>query len=280
MHFHQHCAAIVRGRPLVPMLVLMSLIALTIPCAKGDQIAFFYALDVDFVKLKLAGRAGGQALPSGDRSIQRIHLGAHTVFAIKMGSGVVESAVSAETLLARFRCDLALSVGPVGGLVNDLAVGDWIRVKRVVNYQNGSWTTEGFARSEGSVSVLTGEVAGDGTNVPVLLSKAREATVASGEIFVASDSYRNELRAGTEAEGVEMNLSGLLAACRNHRVPLVCWRIVSDRADDSANNDFKTFVSRYDGAGGKAVAELIQSLPPNANSPATYPELRNLIESK
>jgi hypothetical protein len=37
------------------------------------------------------------------------------------------------------------------------------------------------------------------------------------------------------------------------------------------------FVVAYDGAGGKAVAEIIKNLPANPNSPAAYPNLNNLL---
>ena len=54
-------------------------------------------------------------------------------------------------------------------------------------------------------------------------------------------------------------------------------RVASDCADDNASEDFKKFVADYDGAGGKAVAEIIKNLPPNPNSPEAYPNLRKIL---
>lgn len=102
--------------------------------------------------------------------------------------------------------------------------------------------------------------------------------MASGEIFVASDRYRQEFHDKTKADAVDMNLFGLLAVCGDHHVALTNWRIVSDKANDSASEDFRKFVESYDGAGGKAVAELIRNLPPNPNSPQAYPELQKLLQ--
>ena len=93
-----------------------------------------------------------------------------------------------------------------------------------------------------------------------------------------STSQRARLASETGAQCVDMNLFGLASACAEHRVPLVCWRIVSDRADDRAGEDFKAFTTQYDGAGGRLLAGTIRKLPPNPNSAASYPALRELIE--
>ena len=66
-----------------------------------------------------------QAVKIGERAIQVVSLGKHKVYAIKMGSGAVETAVSAQALLARFRCDRAYSLGPVGALSDELTIGKW-----------------------------------------------------------------------------------------------------------------------------------------------------------
>ena len=116
-----------------------------------------------------------------------------------------------------------------------------------------------------------------GLVLPDLWLKVPEMAVASGEVFIASASYRAELHAATRAEAVDMNLFGLVTACANHQVPLVCWRIVSDRADETASEDFRAFAERYDGTGGRVLAEFIKALPANPNAPESYDKLRELL---
>ena len=77
-----------------------------------------------------------------------------------------------------------------------------------------------------------------------------------------------------------MNLFGLATVCADHQLPLTCWRIASDRADDNASEDFRKFVAGYDGAGGKAVAEIIKNLPANPNSPDTYQNIKKLLSGQ
>ena len=114
--------------------------------------------------------------------------------------------------------------------------------------------------------------------MPELLAKADQITVASGEIFVASSSYREQLLGATGAQAVDMNLFGLQSACSAWKVPLYSWRVTSDLADDNASEAFRAFVGHYDGAGGRAIAELIRDLPPDTTSPAAYPALKELLD--
>ena len=245
----------------------------------ADKIAFFYALDADFRALKATGTEARQPMKVGGRGIQVVSVGKHTVYAIKMGAGPVETAISAEALLAKFPCDFAFSLGPVGALSNDLEVGKWYRVSSVTAYQKGSWTDSGFQIAKAFVISPANEGQRDLT-MPTLFEDLKSIAIASGEIFIASGRYRQQLRELAGADAVDMNLFGLITVCADHHIPLINWRVVSDNADDNASEDFRKFTQTYDGAGGKALAELIRNLPPNPNSPESYPELQKLLRKQ
>jgi len=256
--------------------ILFCLGHLAVCHGRADTIAFFYALDSDFQALKREAQPVGQPLKVGTRSIAALQISAHRVYAVKMGSGAVETATSVQALLARVRCDAAFSVGPVGGLSDKLKAGSWSRVAEVVCYQKGSWTKTGFQLSPSSVVSLRSNAL-DTVSLPEPFRALGTIKVASGEVFIASDSYRTQLRESTGADAVDMNLFGLVTVCADYRLPLVCWRVVSDRADDNASENFRRFVAGYDGAGGKAVAQIIKTLPVNPNSPMAYPNLQKAL---
>lgn len=256
--------------------ILSLVTALTVATAVADNVAFFYALEADFQKLKSEGTVARQPIKIGSRSIETIVLGKHKIYCVKMGSGTVETAVSSQALLSRFRCDRAYSLGPVGGISDDLQIGRWYVIGSVTNYQKGNWTNSGFQLGKESMSKSSETT--EKVTVPSLFREIPSISVASGEVFVASTRYREELRERTKAVAVDMNLFGLITVCNDHHVPLTNWRIVSDKADDNASTDFRRFVETYDGAGGKAVAELIRNLPPNPNSPQSYPNLQKLLQ--
>ena len=134
--------------PHISKCLALCLVALAIHCvpALGDAIGFFYALDADRQGLKSMAREMGQSSKVGSRSIQRPQLGTHSISAIQMGAGAVETAASAQALLSRFRCDWAFSLGPAGALSETAETGRWYRVDRVMAWQGGktdqTWSTD------------------------------------------------------------------------------------------------------------------------------------------
>ena len=88
---------------------------------------------------------------------------------------------------------------------------------------------------------------------------------------------RDRLQALTQADAVDMNSYGLALVCADHGVPLFSWKIISDRADEEAAETFKAFTANYSGEGGKALAEVLQSLPPNPNDPSSYPAIEKFL---
>lgn len=114
--------------------------------------------------------------------------------------------------------------------------------------------------------------------LPALLATARPAVLLSGETFINTTTQRSAA-ASTGAALVDMNTHGQAAACRNHDVPLHVWRVVSDHADEQASEVFKAFVKTYDGLGGKALAELIQTLPANPKAAGSYPGIRSFLKA-
>ncbi len=250
----------------------------------ADNIAVFYALDEDLRALKASPgvRELGSPATVGTRSIHRLGLGPHHVYAMKMASGSVETAMSAQALLATFRCDWAFSIGPAGSLDDSLEVGRWYRVERVVSWQSGSATSVGFQPSDRAAwdfdwDALPFETLEEQAGLHPDTYTPTMITLTSGEAFIASESERTRLRHLMEAEAVDMNSFGLAAVCADHRVPLFIWRIISDRADEEASETFRNFIASYDGHGGALLAEWIAHLPPNPDAPDTYPEIQKLL---
>jgi len=238
-----------------------------ISVARADTIGFFYALDADLQALKTEAREVGQSVQVGSRSIQRLRLDTHTVYAIKMGSGAVETAASAQALLSRFRCDWAFSLGPAGALSDAVETGRWYRVERVAAWQHGqtapSWRTD-WSRFPVA-------------NIPAPLETTASLSVASGELFISATGERDRLQAISQSDAVDMNGFGLALVCADHGVPLFAWKIISDRADENASEIFRAFVAGYAGEGGRALAEIIKALPANPNDPATYPAIERRL---
>ncbi len=239
--------------------------------AAADTIAVLYALDADLAQLKKASTEVKSPVKIGAQTVATLKIGRHTLHAAKMGSGCITTAIATESVLGRFDCDLVISIGPAGALRDDHPVGSWVRVAEVVPYQAGSWTTAGF------VPKATMRLP-EPNHLPKEWKGRRSAKVASGEAFVASDREREKLAQTLEAGIVDMNTAGLVLAGASHKLPVWAWRVISDNADNDASADFREFIQKYDGEGGRQLAELFERLPDNPANPMAYDVLRELIE--
>ena len=75
-----------------------------------------------------------------------------------------------------------------------------------------------------------------------------------------------------------MNLFGLLTVLQSHKIEGIHLRIPSDKADSKASEDFRNFTEKYQGEGGKLVAQIIRALPEDRTSPDAHKALRNLFK--
>lgn len=243
--------------------------------ALASSIALFHALDEDISTLKKEGATQVRSFSVGDTSILHLALQGHSIYAVKMGSGCVQTSVSAQALLAKQKCDLAISIGPVGDIKGTLDPQSWYLVNKVVSWQRGSHGDTGFVAHREATQNLTLGLAEPKVQEPY--ANLPKLSVASGEVFVASDSFRCDLASQSKCDAVDMNLFGLLAVLNSHKVVGIHLRIPSDKADSKAGEDFRKFTENYEGDGGRLVAQIIRALPEDKTSPNAHKALRNLF---
>jgi adenosylhomocysteine nucleosidase len=244
--------------------------------AYPGTIGFFFALDED--KSAFEAAAGNPIrtmnLVGGTVAFE-YRVGAHRVIAAKMGSGCVNTAVTVARVLALNPVDRIISTGPAGAIGDQAGIGTWYRIGEVAAWQQGRAGEGG--RVFPSESALR-KVSWKPDDWPDGRWKQMPATkLVSGEVFVASGEKRGELARGFGAELVEMNAFGLLEAAEGTPAKVLILRVVSDKADEKASEDFSAFLKAYDGAGGKMVAELVKALPVGKDEPAAHDALRELI---
>lgn len=198
--------------------------------------------------------------------------------AVKMGSGCVTTAISAQALLAGTPCSAGISLGPIGGLGGGATVGEWFLVGEAVAWQRGSETENGFTmNSQARMKPLAPK---ELLAFPPEWAGLKNLAVASGETFIASDNFRSELASQAKVAAVDMNLFGLPSVLDSHRTPGLHLRIVSDSADAKAPEAFREFKRNYDGEGGGLAAELIVAMPEDKTSPEGHPGLRELLRGR
>lgn len=256
---------------------------------QGD-VLILYALDQDWAALEKLGAPIGKPIRIGSKVIHQVSLGTRRVRGLKLGSGLIESTLAAATALTRQPAGVIVTLGPVGALSDDLMPGDWVEVGAFVRYGSGTWTADGFRLNKENEPIERGVPATGAGAISKSMSQAllpKDARpgsrlgilAASGDAFVQSDSRRSELRQTTKAQVVEMNLAGIEVVARSFAISSLHWRVVSDRADQQALEDFSKFAKEYDGRGGKALGEAILRLPKDVRAATSYPALQRLLKS-
>jgi nucleoside phosphorylase len=243
----------------------------------GSTVAFFHALDGDVAALQKAGATQVRSFTVGRTSVQQFALDGHAIYAVRMGSGCVQTCLSAQALLAKQRCDLVISVGPVGDIKGNLKAGTWYLVNEVVAWQKGGHDQTGF-RAHADARMTVPKPPHD-EGLGKILADLTPLGVASGEVFIASDDFRTELASRSGCSAVDMNLFGLLSVLQSHAISGIHLRTPSDRADSKAGEEFRRFSERYNGEGGRIAAELIRTLPKDATSPQSHEALRGLLSA-
>lgn len=244
--------------------------------ASAGVVAWFYALDSDKAEFEKVLGKPIRSIQSGGCSMHEYQVGPHRVVAAKMGSGCVNTAATVATVMALNSVDRVISTGPAGGLTDTSKSGMWLRVETVMGWQSGRAVDGGRIfpgeKAQSEVAFVKGEwPEGEWRDTQAV-------KLVSGEAFVASGELRGRLAAEHGAGAVEMNAYGLLAGLEGRKVKVLILRVVSDRADEKASEDFSEFLKKYDGKGGKWVAELVGKMPAEKNEPAAYEALRKLLK--
>jgi adenosylhomocysteine nucleosidase len=219
--------------------------------------------------------------------------GRHVVLA-QSGAGKVNAAMTATLLVSHFRPSEVLFSGIAGGLSADLHPGDIVIAARIGHHDCGDITEKGFVpdtvsdpttgaklppfyRADARLLALAQAVAkgmqfdrirtSEGERRPAV----RTGVVVTGDVFIASDAKKAELRKVFAADAVEMEGAAVAQVCARLKVPCLVIRSISDSADAQAHGDFQKFLRAACANSAALVVQLAKGLaaePAAAAAPA------------
>lgn len=192
------------------------------------------------------------------------NLGTRRVVLARAGIGKVNAAVTTALLIEHFRPEEVIFTGIAGAVNPELNPGDIVVGEKTAQHDYFTLTDEG-PEENGTRNPVTGErnplyfPAGER-----LLRLARDAgarvklekipfddgprapsitngIIVTGDVFIASEAKKRELRARFSADAVEMEGAAVAQVCYFSEVPCLVVRSISDRADASARVDFERF---------------------------------------
>ena len=199
----------------------------------------------------------------------------------RSGAGKVNAAIIATLLINQFNPSAMLFSGTAGAIDPALHPGDVVIGATVAHHDAGLQAPDGIRR-RGMRNAVTGEL--DPLLVPApesLLALARgssqglrlpsirtpdggertprivEGVIVTGDIFVADNARRIDLRAGLGATAVEMEGAAVVQTCRQFGVPCLVIRSITDRADGQAQASYDQFIATASENAATLVATVI-----------------------
>ena len=191
------------------------------------------------------GKATGEINVAGV-TIFKYDIDSNEIFLVRSGVGEIRAAMTFQLLVDKFDVDAVLNFGFVGSLDNTFDVGDLVLAEKIVHYQFDTSAIDNVpaGQYDGNDSIffiadsnLIGKVQNE------LDTPLPQVVVASGDKFIASREDKEYLRS-LGAQICEMECAGLVIASVRNNVPLLSIKVISDKADESADVSFADVVKK------------------------------------
>ncbi len=181
--------------------------------------------------------------------VQFVHgtIGDVNVVAAVCGVGKVFAAICAEAMILKYHVDMIINIGVAGSLTKDLSVLDIAIADKVVQHDMDttaigdpygllSGINEIFLPSNEAMRNLLVEcVREEGVSYKV-------GTIATGDMFVATEEKKKWICEHFEAIAAEMEGGSIGHVCYVNQIPFVILRSISD--SDGGAMDYQTFAEK------------------------------------
>lgn len=227
-----------------------------------------------------------ERIEKGNRIYWHGDMHGHQVYLTRCDPGKVNAVIAAQQLLDFFTPDCLFNMGSSGALSPELEVGDLVVATEAIQHdfdvtgwgmkpgeilfdvvtkpetgQLGFTSRHAFATDpkltdlafETAKSVSLDEIGG---HAP----KVHKGRIVSGDQFISSLEKAGQLWNTHQALAVDMEAAAIAHACFINKIPFLCVRAMSDKADHSANVSFTDFLVAATHNYGRIFDKLIKQL--------------------
>ena len=191
------------------------------------------------------------------------------VIITRAGIGKVRASSGVTTMLNKYNVSKVLFTGIAGGVADEVKVLDEIVATRLVEHDYGIISNDGFVWVSGDpgLGAKPGvyyycdpdlvELAYGAAVEVVGEEHAFKGTIATGDQFIASETYVQRLKEEHDAYACEMEGASVAVICNKFNKPFVVIRALSDKADGHAHESYENF---GDAAGDNSSRILLKML--------------------
>ena len=189
------------------------------------------------------------------------------VVVVKCGIGKVNAGICVQILADVFQVTHIINTGVAGSLKAEINIGDIVISKdalyhdmdvRVFGYQLGEVPQIGRLSFEADehMQSLAKEIC-EKVNPEIQVFSGR---VVSGDQFISSKEIKDKLIENFGGFCTEMEGAAIAHSSYLNEIPFVIIRAISDKADDSAEEDYPTFEKKAAEHCAKLVQELVSQI--------------------
>lgn len=207
------------------------------------------------------------------------------VVLVKAGIGKVLAASCAETLIDTYHVGGIVFTGIAGGVGDDVNVMDMVVATELVQHDYGTETNDGFVwNGEAGSNQETGmipvdeslsKIAYDSACTILGTDKVHQGVIATGDQFIASESYVKELQTKFNALACEMEGASVARVADEFGVPCAIIRCMSDKADGLAHD---TYAFNYTQASNTSASVVMEMLNTIAKNKVTLPAAKDDVK--
>ncbi len=175
-------------------------------------------------------------------------LNGQEVVVVRSGVGKVNAAVCTQILIDEFQVDAVINTGIAGSLNADIDIGDIVVSTDVVHHDMDAVN---FGYEPGQIPQMDvfsfeadRELADRAEKVCQEVNpdiKVFRGRVVSGDQFIADKAVKERITNLFHGYCTEMEGAAIAQTAYLNKIPFVIIRAISDKADDSASEDYPTF---------------------------------------
>ena len=193
--------------------------------------------------------------------------GLPTVIA-KAGVGKVLAASGMTAMLNRYPVTSVIFTGVAGGVRDETKVMDMVIGTKLIQHDYGQHTADGFewfAGTNGEADYCDCDpelvqIAYDAAVSELGKEHVYEGVIASGDQFIASESYVQRLQKDFDALACEMEGAAIATVCKNYETPFVVIRCMADKADGKAHESYENLVEDAANQSCRVVLRMLETM--------------------
>lgn len=236
---------------------------------KYNRIGIVGAMDSETATLAALMRDKKETAAAGLHFLSGV-IERHEVILVRCGVGKVNAARCTQALIDRFAPDAIINTGIAGGLAPELAVGDIVVGTHLLQHD---FDVTAFGHARGymctgiehrkptlydSDAVLAEELqAAAGVVCPE--RRLIDGIIASGDVFVAGQETKQDIRDTFRAAAAEMEGAAIAQVAAANGVPFVVIRAISDLANGTAAASIDEFEQETADISAAIIVEMLKS---------------------